>query len=84
MRYVPGPRNKPDSTPRQPSELISEPLLVRLTTDVGPLPAEFVYSLPTFQATRLVAARQAIVVGNIGGIAADIVLDEPECHEAGL
>jgi len=83
MSYVPRPRNKPDLTPRQPTELLTESLLIRLTESVGKLPAGFVYELPAFEGVRLVHRRLATVVGSVG-VLPDLTLTEDECFEAGL
>jgi hypothetical protein len=62
---------------------LCEPLLIRLTEDVGKLPAGFVYELPRFEAERLLHKRKAVAVGSIGTMA-DLSLTEDECEEAGL
>lgn len=79
--HVPGPRNKPDHTPRKPSGFIEEPLLVRLLVDVGKLPAGFTYALPAYEAQRLIARRMATAVGSLGQTA-DLELTEDELEEA--
>lgn len=83
VRYVKPPRNRPDYTPRIPSEPLTQQLLIRLTESVGLLPAGYVYELPAFEAHRLIARRKAIVVGSVGTIA-DLVLGELEVQEAGI
>lgn len=62
---------------------VIEPLVIRLTADVGKLPEGFTYSLPRFQAERLLARRVAIVCGNLHTIP-DVALTEEECQEAGI
>jgi hypothetical protein len=81
--HVPPPRNKVDNTPRQPSEFLTEPILVRLLEDVPPLPKGLVYSLPAYEATRLIYRRVATAVGSLS-VLPDITLSEQECAEAGL
>jgi hypothetical protein len=66
-----------------PVEFPLEPLLIRLTEDVGPLPAGFTYELPAFESRRLIARRKAVAVGRLGTIP-DVKLTEDECREAGL
>lgn len=69
---------------KTPIDLLTvKPLLIRLTEDVGKLPAGFVYELPRFEAERLIARRVATAVGKLGTIA-DISLTEAECREAGI
>lgn len=60
---------------------ITEPLLVRLTEDVGKLPAGFTYEVPRFEAERLIARRKAIAVGRLGTIA-DVVISEDDIDAA--
>jgi hypothetical protein len=62
---------------------INDPLLIRLTENVGKLPAGFVYELPRFEAVSLIHRRKATAVGNIG-VMADLTLTEDELQEAGL
>lgn len=62
---------------------ITDPLLIRLTEDVGNLPSGFVYELPRFEAERLIMRRKATAVGTLGTIA-DLTLTEQECLEAEL
>jgi hypothetical protein len=67
----------------EPSFYAEHPLLVRLTENVGKLPAGFVYELPPRLAQTLIASRKAQAVGNFG-IMADLSLTEDECVEAGI
>ena len=62
---------------------INDPLLIRLTEDVGNLPSGFVYELPRFEAERLILRRKATAVGTLG-VFADLTLTDQECAEAGL
>jgi hypothetical protein len=82
MAFVPPPRNKPDNTPREPSELLTEPLLIRLTESVGGLSAgSLIYSLPRFEAEKLIMRRKATAVGTLGTMA-DLSLTQEEFDEA--
>jgi hypothetical protein len=85
MAFVSQPRNKPEHYDRTtPIELpLTEPLLVRLTADVGKLPTGFVYSLPRSLAELLVLHRLATAVGTLGVIP-DITLTEDEVAEVGI
>jgi len=67
----------PHFEPRNPSEFLEEPLLVRLTEDMGLLPANFTYHLPRFEAERLIARRKATAVGTLD-TAPDLVIDEDD------
>jgi hypothetical protein len=80
--YIPQPRNKPDTSPRTPSEFLTEPLLIRLTESVGKLPTGFIYELPRTLALALIHARHATAVGTFGP--ADITPTEQECIDADL
>jgi len=75
--------NEADNEPRQPSGFITELLLVRLTENVGRMPAHLTYELPAYEALRLIHRRKAHAVGTLGTVA-DLVLDEHDCTEAGL
>jgi hypothetical protein len=86
MAFVSQPRNKPEHYDRTtPIELpICEPLLVRLTDDIGILPAgSLIYSLPRFEAEKLIMRRLATAVGTLG-VMADLTLTEDEFAEAGI
>lgn len=61
----------------------TEPMLIRLTEDVGKLPAGFVYFLPRFESEILIMRRKAVAVADLAATA-DIKLTELECREAGL
>ena len=58
-------------------------LLVRLTEDVGKLPAGLVYRLPTNVANALIRHRKAIPIGNMGCFP-DLDVSEAELEVAGL
>ena len=62
---------------------IEESLLIRLTEDVGKLPAGFTYELPRFEAERLIMRRKATAVGTLGTMA-DLTLTQDECEDAGI
>jgi hypothetical protein len=81
MGHVPQPRNKIDSTPRQPSDLLTEPLLIRTIENCGLLPKGFVFEIPRFEAERLIMRRKAIAVGTINTLP-DLTLTEDDCIEA--
>ena len=66
--------------PREPSErleILEQPLLVRLTADVGKLPAGFVYQLCRDEATRLIMQRKATAVGSLAAVP-DLVISEDD------
>jgi hypothetical protein len=83
MSHVPRPRNEVDNTPRQPSDLLTEPLLIRTIEDCGLLPRGCVFELPRFEAECLIMRRKAIAVGTINTLP-DLTLTEDECIEAGV
>ncbi len=56
-------------------------LLIRLTEDVGKLPAGFTYELPEREALALIARRKATVVGDTKQ-SADLVLTAEEWEAA--
>lgn len=78
LKYPPHYKSRPIKFPL-------EPLLIRLTEDVGVLPAGpgFTYELPAFEAHRLIARRKAVAVGRLGALP-DVTLNEQECLEAGI
>jgi hypothetical protein len=57
------------------------PMLIRLTEDVGKLPAGFVYELPAFEAKRLLTRRKATAVGMLRQTA-DLALTPEEYERA--
>jgi hypothetical protein len=58
-------------------------LLVRLTEDVGKLPAQLVYRLPPAIAEALVRHRKATPIANMGAFP-DLDVSEAELEVAGL
>jgi len=67
----------PHYEPRTIELPICEPLLCRLTEDVGNLPAGFTYELPRFETERLIARRKATAVGAIDTVP-DLVISEDD------
>jgi len=58
------------------------PMLIRLTEDVGRLPAGFTYALSAFEAQRLIARRKAVALGGYKQQSADLALSEEEYEAA--
>jgi len=66
--------------PREPSErleILEQPLLIRLTEDVGKLPAGFSYHLPRFEAELLIMRRKATAVGSLDA-SPDLIISEDD------
>ena len=59
---------------------LTEPLLVRLTTDTGKLSSGYIYSLPRRLAELLILHKLATAVGSLG-ILPDLTLTEDELAE---
>jgi hypothetical protein len=57
-------------------------LLIRLIEDVGKLPAGFTYSLPMYEAQRLIARRKAVPVGAYKTVEPDVVLTQEDWEAA--
>lgn len=74
-------RNKFDTTSREPTGFLEEPLVLRLLNDFQRLPAGFCYSVPVHATCMLVRQRLATVVGTLG-IIADVVLNEDDWEAA--
>lgn len=70
-------------TPRRQIGMTQRPpaLLIRLTEDVGKLPAGYTYELPEYETLALIARRKATAVGRTRQ-AADLVLTPEECEAA--
>ena len=66
-----------------PDELPPPAILVRLTEDVGKLPAGLVYRLPTDVSNALIRRRKATPVGNWNTFP-DLDVSEDELEIAGL
>jgi len=64
-------------------ELDQPQLLVRLTEDVGKLPAGLVYRLPADVSNSLIMRRKAVPVGDMA-VFPDLDVSEAELEDAGL